>query len=152
MGSFEAADPNFAARVRESFGRQQMMRTIGARITDVAPGQVTIELPFREDLTQQHGFLHGGIVAGIADSACGYAALSLMAADQAVLTVEYKVNFLAPARGGRLVARGRVTRPGHTLTVCAGEVVAVADGGTEETIATMLATMLALRERPELRD
>ncbi len=113
------------------------------------PGQVTIEVPFREDLTQQHRFLHGGIVASIADSACGYGALTLMPPNAAVLTVEYKVNFVAPAKGSRLVARGRVTKPGRTLTVCAGDVFAVADG-QENLVAAMQATMMTLKGREDL--
>lgn len=149
MLEFEPQDPTFEARVRGSFARQQFMTTIGARIVRVAPGAVDIELPFREDLTQQHGFLHGGVVTAIADSACGYAALSLMAARAAVLTVEFKVNLLAPARGELIVARGRVLRPGRSLTVCSADVVALADG-REQTIATMLATMMALRDRADL--
>lgn len=151
MDTFEALDPNYATRVRESFAWQKLMAAIGARIAAVHPGRVTIELPCRDDLTQQHGFVHGGIVAGIADSACGYAALSLMAAGAAVLTVEYKVNFVAPAKGSRFVAHGRVTKPGRTLTVCAGDVFAVIDG-REGLIATMLATMMALHGRTGLQD
>lgn len=125
------------------------MTTIGARLTRVTPGEVEIELPFREDLGQQHGFMHGGIVTAIVDTACGYAALSLMEPEAAVLTVEFKLNFVSPARGERLVARGRVTKPGRVLTVCLGEVVAL-NGGEEKPVATMLATMMAVRERTDL--
>jgi len=142
-------DPGYERRVRESFARQTAMATIGARLTRVAPGETEIELPFRADLTQQHGFLHAGIITAIADSACGYAALSLMPATAAVLTVEYKVNLLAPARGERMIARGRVVKPGRTLTVCAADVTAV-EGGTERAVATMLATLMALFDRPDL--
>jgi uncharacterized protein (TIGR00369 family) len=149
MPTFTPQDPDFEARVRTSFARQQVMATIGARLARVAPGRVEIELPFRADLTQQHGFLHAGIVTTIADSACGYAALSLMPPAAAVLTVEYKVNLLAPARGERLIARGQVTRAGRTLTVCAGDVVALADG-RETAVAVMLATMMALHGRPDV--
>jgi len=149
MPTFAPADPGYAARVRTSFDRQQVMRTIGASLVSVAPGEVTIELPFRADLTQQHGFLHAGVVTTIADSACGYAALSLMVPAAAVLTVEYKVNLLAPARGDRVIARGRVLRPGRTITVCEADVVAVHAGG-EQPVATMLATMIAVRERPDV--
>jgi len=135
--------------VRASFARQTVMTTIGARLARVAPGEVHIELGFREDLCQQHGFLHAGIVTAIADSACGYAALSLMPADAAVLTVEFKVNLLAPARGERLIARGRVTRAGRTLTVATADVVAVTGDG-ERPVAVMLATLMALFERPDV--
>jgi uncharacterized protein (TIGR00369 family) len=146
MPSFEPRDPDFEARVRASFARQQVMATIGAEMTRVAPGEVAIELPFRDDLTQQNGYLHAGIVTTIVDSACGYAAFTLMPAEAAVLSVEFKVNLLAPAVGERLIARARVLRPGKTLTVCAGDVVAVA-GGAETMVATMLATMMALTGR-----
>lgn len=129
-------------RIRASFARQAVMATIGATLTRVAPGAVTIDLPFRADLTQQHGFLHAGIVTTIVDSACGYAALTQMPPTAAVLSVEYKVNFLSPAVGERLVAHGRVLKSGRTLTVCFGEVKAVA-GGQERLIATMMATMIA---------
>ncbi len=137
-------------RVRASFDRQAAMATIGARLVRVTAGEVTIELPFRPDLTQQHGFLHAGIVTAIVDTACGYAAYSLMPEDAAVLTVEYKVNFLAPAAGERLVATGRVVKAGQTITVCAGDVVAIA-GGQEKLIATMQATMMTMKDRPALQ-
>jgi uncharacterized protein (TIGR00369 family) len=149
MSAFKPQDPGFESRVRASFARQEVMRTIGARLLTVEPGVVEIELPFRSDLTQQHGFLHAGIVTTIADSSCGYAALSLMAPEAAVLTVEYKVNLLAPARGERVVARGSVLRPGRTLTVCEAEVVAL-EGGRERLVARMLATLMALTDRPDL--
>lgn len=149
MPRFEPRDPAFASRVRASFARQTLMTTIGARLTRVTPGEVEIELPFREDLSQQHGFMHGGIVTAIVDTACGYAALSLMEAEAAVLTVEFKLNFVSPARGERFVARGRVTKPGRILTVCQGDVVAL-NGTEEKPVGTMLATMMAVRERTDL--
>lgn len=135
--------------MRASFACQEVMTTIGAALTRVSAGEVDIELPFRQDLTQQHGFLHAGIVTTIVDSACGYAALSLMPAEASVLTVEYKVNLLSPARGALMIARGRVLKPGRTLTVCAGDVVALVDGN-EKPVATMLATMMAVYERPDM--
>ena len=125
------------------------MQTIGAGVTRVAPGEVDIQLPFRSDLTQQHGYLHAGVVTAITDSACGYAALSLSPAGSAVLTVEYKVNFVAPAKGDSIVARSKVVRPGGTVTVCSGEAFAVEEG-KETLIATMLTTMMLLRDRPDL--
>jgi uncharacterized protein (TIGR00369 family) len=137
------ADAAFEDRVRASFALQRVMHTIGATLTSVSPGEVVIELPFREDLTQQHGYLHAAITTAIVDSACGYAAYSLMPAGAAVLTVEYKVNFLAPAAGRRFVARGWVVKPGRTLTVTTGEVVAETEAG-QKPIATMLATMMAV--------
>jgi len=151
MKTFDPPDPNFETRVRRSFARQQVMETIGARLTQVAPGAVEIELPFRRDLTQQHGFLHAGILTTIVDSACGYAALSLMPKGSAVLTVEYKINLLSPAEGERMVARGRVAKAGRTLTVCAGDVFAVT-AGQKKLVATMLATMIALPDRDDLSD
>ena len=142
--TFEPLDPNYAARVRESFARQSFMRTIDARLGEVSPGEVIIELPFREDLTQQHGYLHAGILTAIVDTACGFAAMTLMPADGEVLSVEFKINLLAPARGERVSARGRVVRAGRTLTVCEGEAIAVTEG-REKTVAAMLATMITLR-------
>lgn len=147
---FPPADPDFAARVRASFARQRVMETLGATLTRIEPGVVEIGLPFRDDLTQQHGFLHAGIVATILDSACGYAAFSLMPPDRAVLTVEYKINLMRPAAGTHFSARGTVVRPGQTLTVCTGEVVAYSDG-TEKFVALMQATLTALPERSNLR-
>jgi uncharacterized protein (TIGR00369 family) len=144
--AFTPADPAFEQRVRASFARQRVMEFLGAELTSVSPGEVVIELPFREDLTQQHGYLHAAIITAIVDSACGYAAYSLMPVDAAVLTAEYKVNFLAPAAGRRFVAYGRVTRPGRTLTVVAGDVVAETDTGPKP-VATMLATMMTLSGR-----
>lgn len=147
----EPRDPLYDARVRASFERQRAMQTIGARLVRVEPGEVELELPFREDLTQQHGFLHAGIVTAIADSACGYAALSLMDRESAVLSVEYKVNLLAPAVGERMRAVGRVVKSGRTLMVCTGEVIAVA-GGEESVVTLMQGTMMSVRGRPELTD
>jgi uncharacterized protein (TIGR00369 family) len=142
---FTPADGAYQERVRVSFARQRVMSTIGAQLVSVAPGEVVIELPFREDLTQQHGYLHAAIVTAIVDSACGYAASTLMSADAEVLTVEYKVNFLAPAAGRTFRATGRVTKAGRTLTVTTGDVVA--DPETGPAIATMLATMMTVRGR-----
>ncbi len=128
------------------------MQTIGARLINVSPGAVDIELPFNENLTQQHGFLHAGAVATAGDNACGYAALSLAPADMAVLTIEYKINLVAPAIGTRFVARGRVTRPGRTVTVCAGDVFAIVEDTKEKLIASMLATIMLLPKRDDLID
>src|SRR5262245_21913670 len=143
-------DPDFAARVRASFARQRIMETIGAELSRVEAGQVEITLPFQADLTQQHGFIHAGIVATILDSACGYAAFSLMPADVAVLTVEFKINLLRPAQGERLIARARVVKAGKTLTVCAGDVVAQT-GESETVVASMMGTLMAVSERDDLQ-
>ena len=133
-------------RVRDSFHKQKLMETLGATLTHVAPGEVDITLPYRDAITQQHGYVHAGAVATIADSAAGYAALSLMPDDAAVLSVEFKVNMLSPAEGPVLVARGRVVKSGRTITVCRADVFSVKDG-TEKIVATMQATMMAVRGR-----
>jgi uncharacterized protein (TIGR00369 family) len=143
---FQAQDPTFASRVRASFDKQQFMATIGARLTRVDPGVVDIELTPRADLTQQHGFLHAGALASAADSACGYAALSLMPAGVAVLSIEFKINMLAPAAGERIVARGRVIRAGRTVTVCSADVFAYT-GEVKKLVAMMQATMMTVQNR-----
>jgi len=148
MASFTPANPEFEARVRDSFARQRAMATIGARLASVRAGEVEIELAYREELTQQHRFIHGGIVGMLADNACGYAAFTLMPADASVVSVEYKVNFLAPAEGERLIARARVLRPGRTLIVAEAEVVAIEDG-RETHIAACLATVMTLHGRDD---
>jgi uncharacterized protein (TIGR00369 family) len=145
-------DAAFESRVRESFARQTFMTTLGARLTTVEPGCVAIEMPYRDDLTQQHAFVHGGVIASLADSACGYAAMTLMPTGVAVLSVEFKVNLMAPAAGLRFRATAKVIRPGRTLTVCNAEVHAERDGGESVLIALMQATIMAVRDRPGLVD
>ena len=142
------------ARVRASFEKQKIMSLLGATLTRVERGQVEITLPFREELTQQHGFLHAGVVTTILDSACGYAALSVMPEDAGVLSIEFKSNLLAPAKGSTFIARGRVVRAGRTIVVCSGDVVALQNGDGEEgeSVATMLATMLVVQGRPGITD
>ncbi len=147
---FTPADPAFEARVRSSFVRQRVMRMLDATLDRVAPGEVDILLPYRADLTQQHGFLHAGIVATVGDSACGYAAFSLMPAAAAVLTVEFKINLMAPAQGDRFLTRGRVLRAGRTLTVCQADVSGVT-GESERVVATMLATIMTVSDRSGVR-
>ncbi|CAA9301088.1 MAG: Thioesterase [uncultured Gemmatimonadetes bacterium] len=144
--TIEPQDPGFEARVRAGFQRQQVMATLGARLTRVAPGETEIELPFRAELAQQDGFLHAGIVTTILDSACGGAAFTLMPADAGVLSIEFKTNLLAPARGELLVARARVVRAGRTITVCQADGLMV-DGGREVHVATMTATMMTVLGR-----
>ena len=129
--------------VRASLGRQSFMTLLGAEATVVEAGHVRIELPYRADLCQQNGLLHAGVVTSVADSACGYAALTLMPPGSDVLSVEFKVNLLAPARGDRFLADARVVRSGRTLTVCQAEVLAVEDGRPEVAVALMQATMIA---------
>ncbi len=140
---FKPLNPDFAARVRASFNRQSAMGLIGAELTVVEPGRVTIELPVRDDLGQQHGFVHGGVVGMIADSAGGYSAFTLMPADASVLTVEYKVNMLAPALGERLIARGEVVKPGRTLSIVRADVYALA-AGRQTLIAAMQQTLMVM--------
>ncbi len=141
MKNPEPRDPDYERRVRESFARQRAMEAFGARLLRVAPGEVEIGLDFSEGLTQQHGYLHAGVVAALVDTACGYAALSLMEPGAEVLSVEFKLNLLSPAAGERFVARARVVRAGRNLTVCAGDLYALT-GGAEKVVATMLATMM----------
>ena len=141
------ADPEFASRIRASFGRQKAMALIGASLTTVAPGAVEIALPFRDNLTQQKGFVHGGIIAMIADTACGYAAYSLMPADSSLVTVEYKINVLAPAKSS-LLARGAVVKAGRTLTVARAEVYAH-DGKHVATMQQTLMMLPATADHPE---
>ena len=146
------ADPRFEERVRASFARQAIMATLGARLERVAPGEVDVRLPFRADLAQQHGFLHAGVVTTIVDSACGYAALTLMPPGSAVLSVEFKVNLLAPADGVAVIARARVLKAGRTITVATGDVFAIAANGAETLAATMTATLMVVSGRPGLAD
>lgn len=137
------SNPAYRDRVRESFARQAFMHFIGAEIADVAPGAVEIRLPYRPELAQQHGFFHGGVVGTVADNACGYAGFTLAAADASVLTVEYKLNLMAPAVGDLLIARGRVLRPGRQLVVAQADVFAVREG-REKPVATALATLMLM--------
>jgi len=144
---FTVKDPAFASKVRESFTRQTIMGLLGAELTRVEPGECTIELPFRADLLQQHGFFHAGVVGTIADSAGGYAAFSLMPPGSSVMSVEFKIHLLAPADGQRLVALGRVVRAGRTLSVCELSVDVVKDGA-RRACAWGSQTLICLAERP----
>ena len=148
MPQFQPRDPNYAERVRASFGLQHAMSLIGAEMALVEPGYVEIHLPHKAEITQQHGFIHGGVVGMIADSAAGYAANTLTAADTSVLTVEYKMNLVAPADGQRLVARGEVVRPGRTLIVTRADVYAIRD--EQWTLcAIMQQTIMAMQGKSE---
>jgi uncharacterized protein (TIGR00369 family) len=133
------------ARVRASFDRQEMMRTLGVEVTSVELGQVEMSLRHDDRFTQQHGFLHAGAVASVLDTACGYAALSVMPPDAAVLTASYTINLLAPAAGDRFTITGEVVRAGRTLVVCRGEAFA---SGDKRPFAVMQATMTAVYGRP----
>jgi uncharacterized protein (TIGR00369 family) len=137
-------NPSFAAEIKQSFAKQKIMGLIGAELTRVEPGLVEITLPYRADLCQQHGYLHAGIVSTIADSACGYAAYSLMPENSEVLSVEFKVNLLRPAKGELFMAVAEVIKNGKTLTVVRADVFGLDQGGRREVIATMLGTMICL--------
>ncbi|HZJ43029.1 MAG TPA: PaaI family thioesterase [Pyrinomonadaceae bacterium] len=138
-------NPAFADEVRSSFSAQSVMTLLSARLSKVEPGQIVIELPYRADLTQQHGYLHAGIVTTIADSACGYAAYTLMPPHSQVLSVEFKVNLLRPARGDLFRAQADVIKAGKTLTVVRADVTGISSHGESTLIATMLATIICLR-------
>jgi uncharacterized protein (TIGR00369 family) len=140
---FAVLDPHYERRVGESFARQGLMAHLGAEVVAVEPGGVVIRVPFRGELTQQHGYFHAGVTGAIADTACGYAAYTLMAAEDSVLTVEYKINLLAPADGEELVARARVVRSGKTLKICMADVF-VRKTGVENHCATVLATIMCM--------
>lgn len=146
------ADPNYAERMRASFGRQQAMTLLGAELTSIEPGVVIITMPFREELTQQHGFVHAGVITTIVDSACGYAAATLTPPGVGVLTVEFKVNLLNPAAGVRFIARGEVVKSGRTITVCSGEVTAERADGSTALVALMQATIMTIRDRATIRE
>ncbi|CAM5329260.1 PaaI family thioesterase [Thauera mechernichensis] len=148
MPQFQPKDPGYAARVRASFGLQQAMQLIGAELAIVEPGYTEIHLPFKAEISQQHGYIHGGVVGMIADSAAGYAANTLTPADTSVLTVEYKLNLVAPADGQRLVARGEVIKPGRTLIITRAEVFAIRD--EQWTLcAIMQQTIMAMQGKSE---
>ena len=147
---FQPQASNFHERVRASFVRQRVMQTLGIEITRLEPGEIELAMSYDPAYTQQHGFIHAGIITTALDSACGYAAFSLMSAHAAVLTVEFKTNLLAPAKGQRFAFRGRVVKPGRTLTVCDAQGFAVDGGSGERLIATMSGTLMALFERQDI--
>lgn len=145
------SEAEIARRIGESFDKQAFMTTLGARLSHVAAGVVEIELPISAHVSQQHGFVHAGAVASIADSACGYAALTLMPARTGILTAEFKINLLAPAAGDRLVAKGRVVKAGRTLTLALAEVFAIKDGAPK-LCAMMTATCMTIAGRDSVSD
>ena len=149
--AFVPRDPDFSPRVRSSFERQAAMGTIGASLESVEAGRVVISLPFSPRLTQQHGFLHAGMVAAALDSACGYAGATLMPADAGVLTIEFKINLMAPAEGQRFRMVGQVLKPGRTVTFAEGQAWAVDAQGGEKLIATMAATLMTVTGREGIR-
>ena len=147
---FEPRCADYAGRVRSSFARQGAMQTLGATLGLLEPGAVDIALPWAPGLTQQHGFLHAGMVATALDSACGYAGFTLMGQDAAVLTIEFKINLLAPAKGERFRVEGRVIKPGRTITVCEGRAFAI-ENHQEKLIATMGCTLMAVTGRDNIQ-
>ena len=150
MAQFEPRNPLYEQRVRDSFALQGVMHHMGAQLGLIAPGAVDIELTWAKELTQQHGFLHAGVVSAALDSACGYAAFTLMVPEPEVLTNEFKNNLLAPAQGERFRMEGRVLKPGRTITVCEGRAYAL-HGGGEKLIATMGCTLMAIAGRADVR-
>lgn len=151
MTTFEPKTPDYARRVRDSFAKQSALASIGAEITHIEPGEARISMARSEGVLQQHGFVHAGVLTTVVDSACGYAALSLMPEGGGVLSVEFKVNLIAPAKGDLFIAIGRVVRPGRTITVCTGVVEAHDDGNVRE-VAIMQATMMWIQDRPGIGD
>lgn len=151
LPEFKPKDPCYADRVQGSFARQGAMATLGAQLVLVEPGRVAIELPWTAGLSQQHGFLHGGIVAAVLDSACGYAGFTLMPEGTGVLSIEFKINFLAPAKGRRFRMVGQVIKPGRTVTVTEGRAYAI-DEGCEKLIATMGATLMTITGREDVKN
>ena len=149
MARFTPKDENFDARVRTSFARQTAMATLGIEIADLKPGEIELRMPYAIAYTQQHGFVHAGIITTALDTACGYAAFSLMPDDAAVLTVEFKTNLLAPARGDYFLFRAHVVKPGRTITVCDAQAFAIKDG-KEKLVATMTGTLMALFDRDDI--
>jgi uncharacterized protein (TIGR00369 family) len=148
---FKPSDDAYAARVRSSFALQGAMGTLGASLVDIAPGRVVIELPWAAALSQQHGFLHAGMVATALDSACGYAGFTLMPEGAGVLTIEFKINLLAPAKGQRFRMVGEVIKPGRTITVTEGRAYAI-DDGREKLIATLGATLMTITGRDDVKN
>lgn len=144
--TFKPRDPNYRDKVHGSFARQQVMQTIGIEIAELEPGRIVLTMPFNHAYTQQHGFMHAGIITTALDSACGYAAFSLMAPDAAVLTVEFKTNLIAPAKGEQFIFYAEVLKPGRTLTICEAKAFAIAEGN-ETLIASMTGTLMAVYDR-----
>ncbi len=148
---YKATPMNFELRVRESFEKQAVMHTLGMSLQRVAKGEVDITFDHREDLTQQHGFIHAGVLATALDSACGYAAFSTMSEDAAVLSIEFKTNLLRPAKGSIYSARARVVKAGRNITFCEASAFAHSED-KEVLVATMSATMMAVRGREDVNN
>jgi len=149
IAQFKPSNAGYKETVIKSFNRQGMMKTINASIVAIRPGEIELEFPYQANLTQQHGFIHGGIVSTVLDTACGYAAFSLMPENGAVLTIEFKVNMLSPAKGERFSAVGKVKRPGKNITVTQGELFSHAEGG-QKLVAIMVATIMSIYDREDI--
>jgi len=145
---FEPLDSNYQERLKSNFSRQKFMHYIGAKLVEIRPGYCEIHIPYKSELCQQHSFFHAGVIGTVADNTGGYAAFTLMPADSSILTVEYKLNLIAPGDGELLIARGQVIKSGHTLTICRSEVFVVKNG-TETLCATSLMTLIALVGKPD---
>jgi uncharacterized protein (TIGR00369 family) len=150
MTSKFTTDDGYKLKVAESFQRQEVMKTLNASILDIRPGEIELEFPYQQSLTQQHGFIHAGTISTVLDSACGYAAFSLMPEDAAVLTIEFKINLLSPAKGDRFRAIGKVKKFGKNITVTDGELFAYSDSG-KKLIATMVGTIMAVYNREGIK-
>jgi uncharacterized protein (TIGR00369 family) len=147
--SFKPAHDGYVERVTNSFNRQEVMKTLQVSLVSIRPGEVELEFPYQPQLTQQHGFIHAGVVSTVLDSACGYAAFSLMPEEAAVLTIEFKVNLLAPASGERFLARAKVKKPGRNITVADGELFAI-NRDTPKLVASMTGTLMAVFDRKDV--
>ncbi|MEM1298595.1 MAG: PaaI family thioesterase [Pseudomonadota bacterium] len=150
MTGFRIRNPDYEAEARASFAAQAMMTELGVEIEALAPGAITLSMPFNTRFTQQHGFLHGAVPSSVLDTACGFAAYTLMPPGSGVLTVEYKVSMLAPAKGERFRFEGRVVKPGRTLIFTEGEAFAIAEG-VEKRISTLTATMMVVTDREDVK-
>lgn len=148
MSSFEVFDKNYKRKVASSFNRQPFMELIGADMTDIQPGYCEIQLPYKKELSQQHGYFHGGIIGAIADNCGGYAAYTLMPEGASILTVEYKINLTAPGKGERLIGRAKVIKPGRTLMISSTEIFVV-NNGVEKLCATSLMTLMAMHGKSD---
>ncbi len=148
---FKPRDPGYKEKIITSFNLQGVMKTVNASIVAVRPGEVELEFPYHSRLTQQHGFIHAGIVSTVLDTACGYAAFSLMPENAAVLTIEFKVNLLSPAKGERFRAVGKVKKAGKTITVTEGELFSYLEGG-QKIAATMVATVMSVYDRKGIKN
>lgn len=150
MSDFQPKSTDYTAKVLGSFSRQPAMHSLGVEVSGLEPGRIELTMPYKADFTQQHGFVHAGIISTALDSACAYAAFSLMEDDAAVLTVEFKINLIAPADGERFIFRAEVVKPGRTLTVVNGTAYAVKDG-SEKAVAMMTGTIMAIIGRSEIK-